>query len=294
MAGTSKGRGTAAVFGMLLVLAGLAGAAVLWVLAAQRPDRAVEAFARGPVGCTVTLEFTDTGTFYVYEELVAADHPVFDTCAPVPATGAPFAAELLDGTRSLALRDDTSVSYDTDIAVGTSIGRVEIVEPGRYRLVVRGDDASRVAAVGRDPDEGVRDLQRGAIAVGVVGIVLGGLMLLLAGRRSKRAATVSTPEPPHPMRPASDAEAAWPPSPPNVQVPMSTLPQREAPTVETTTADDERAWPPAPPKLEVPTPPPGLVVDADAPSGSASWAPPVPGEGRVELPPPGTPEPPAS
>lgn len=270
MAGKAKGRGTAAVFGMLLVLAGLAGAAVLWVLSVQRPDRAVEGFARGPVGCTVTLEFSDTGTFYVYEELVAASNPVFDTCEPVPIEGVPFGVELRDDGRPLALRDDTSISYDTDLAVGTSIGRVEIADPGRYRLVVRGGDPTRVAAVGRDPEEGVADLRRGAIAVGVVGVVLGGLMLLLAGRRSKRAATPTMPVGPgwQPERRFDDVEPAWPPVPPTVRMPL--LPQREAP----------------PPPV-----PSGAPSVPDSMQAPAVWAPPVVGENRVEMPPPGAPEP---
>jgi len=52
------------------------------------------------------------------------------------------------------------------------------------------------AAIGRDPDDGVDRLQRRAIMVAILGVVLGSLLLLLAGRRSKRAAQFLTPDGP--------------------------------------------------------------------------------------------------
>ncbi|HSJ91641.1 MAG TPA: hypothetical protein VK917_06200, partial [Ilumatobacter sp.] len=116
----SKGRGTAATFGLLLLLAGIAGAVVLWVMAERRPEQAVEGFARGPVGCTTTLEFADTGTFFVYEELVSTASEAFAECAPDATPGVDFGFALLDDGRPVATRDDTSITYDTADAVGTS------------------------------------------------------------------------------------------------------------------------------------------------------------------------------
>lgn len=213
----AKGRGAAATFGLLLVLAGIAGAVVLWVMAERRPEQAVDGFARAPVGCTTTLEFTDSGTFYVYEEVVDVASDAFDACPPDATPGQEFGFELLDDGRPLVTRDDTSIEYDTADAVGTSVARVDIDDPGRYDLVVEGADPTVVAAVGRDPDAGIDDLRRGAIVVGVVGVLLGSLMLLLAGRRSKRAATFSTPDGPGwGPRPTSTEPAVWPPEPPRV------------------------------------------------------------------------------
>jgi hypothetical protein len=218
MAVKSKGRGAAATFGLLLVLVGVAGAVALWVMADRRPDQAVEGFARGPVGCTTTLEFGDTGTFYVFRETVADDSDVLAECDPVPTPGVDFGVELLSDGEALPTQDDSSISYDTSTAIGESVARIEIDMAGRYDLVVEGDDPSVVAAVGRDPELGVAELRRGAIVVGVVGVVLGALMLLLAGRRSKRAATFTVPDGPGwGPQPAGDgAPAAWPPEPPRV------------------------------------------------------------------------------
>jgi hypothetical protein len=244
----SRGRGVAATFGLLLLLAGVTGAVVLWLMADRRPEQAVEGFARGPVGCTTTLEFADTGTFYVFEEIVGAESGAFTECAPVAVPGAEFAVELLRDGRPVAARADATISYDTADAIGESIARIELADPGRYDLVVVGSDTAVVAAVGRDPEQGVKDLRRGAIVVGVVGVLLGALMLLLAGRRSKRAATFATPDGPG-WGPATPTDVpTWPPEPPRVpQVPVNPM------------------LPPEP-------------VRADPPS--APWAPPQAGERR--------------
>ncbi len=66
---TSKrtGRGTV-LFGLLVLLAGIGGAVVLYLLSQQRDDDAIRDLARAPVGCTTRMSFNDTGTFYVYIE----------------------------------------------------------------------------------------------------------------------------------------------------------------------------------------------------------------------------------
>ena len=270
----SKGRGAAATFGLLLVLAGVAGAVALWVMADRRPEQAVDGFARGPVGCTTTLEFGDTGTFYVYAEIVDPSSDAFAECSPDATSGAEFGFVLLDGDRSVAPRDDSSISYDTTDAIGASVARIEIDDPGRYDLVVEGPDPNVVAAVGRDPDLGVADLRRGAIVVGGVGIVLGALMLLLAGRRSRRAATFATPDGPGwgPQPTADRLAPAWPPEPPRVpQVPINpTLPPEPVP------ADS--------PTESVPADSPAQPTAAQPPA-SSPWGPPLPSE-RQDPPPP--------
>src|SRR5690606_24706144 len=111
-----------------------------------------------------------TGTFYVYEEVVGASSDAFAECSPDATPDAEFGFVLLDGDRSVAARDDVSITYDTTDAIGASVARIEIDEPGRYELVVEGPDPTVVAAIGRDPDLGVADLRRGSIVVGVVGV----------------------------------------------------------------------------------------------------------------------------
>jgi len=71
----SRGRGAAAAFGFILLFAGLIGGGVLFVLSTQRHDKAIEKFARAGVGCTTSLEFSKSGTFYVYAETAGAFDP---------------------------------------------------------------------------------------------------------------------------------------------------------------------------------------------------------------------------
>ena len=67
MASKRTGRGTV-LFGLVVLLAGIAGAVVLYLLSQQRGDDAIRDLARAPVGCDTTLSFSDTGTFYVFVE----------------------------------------------------------------------------------------------------------------------------------------------------------------------------------------------------------------------------------
>lgn len=233
----SSGRGIAATFGLLLVLVAIVGAGVLWVMADRRPGQAIDGFARGPVGCTTTLEFADVGTFYVFEERVSPDSDAFDDCAPSP--GGEFGVTVLADGRPLAVREDTSISYDTDGAVGTSLVRIEIDTVGRYDLVVEGPDPAVVGAIGRDPNLGVTQLRRGAIAVGASGLVLGTLLLVLAGRRSKRAATFATPAGPgwSPAHQTVETLPSWPPEPPR-------LPPLAAPADPSEARPSESPWAP--------------------------------------------------
>jgi hypothetical protein len=196
MAIKSKGRGTAAAFGLLLLFAGLVGGAVLYMLSVRRPADAVDGFARAPVGCTTTLRFTETGTFYVFEDLGPVIEVPDGGCEPTADPAQTFAFDMQGPDGPVVPRADASLSYDTDDYVGNSVARVEIDVAGEYEVVVVGDDPAVVAAIGRDPDDGVDDLRQRAIAVAIIGVVLGGLLLLLAGRRSKQAAAFLAPDGP--------------------------------------------------------------------------------------------------
>lgn len=193
MARKSKGRGTAAAFGLLFLFAGLVGGGVLFVLSQRRPAQAVDGFARAPIGCTTTLDFTETGVFYVFEELAGVSEVPDGGCQPTADPTQAFAFQLRGPDGPVVPRADVTVSYDTGDQVGSSVARIEIVTAGEYEIVVVGDDPAVVAAIGRDPDDGVDLLRRRSVIVAVVGVVLGALLLVLAGRRSKKAAEFLPP-----------------------------------------------------------------------------------------------------
>ena len=197
MAVKSRGRGTAAALGLFCLFVGLVGGAVLYVVAERRPLANVEGFARAPVGCNTTLEFSEAGTFYVFEEVGAPEaEEVGDGCEPVADPTTRFQVEFTGQLTPASTRDTTEISYDVGGFDGRSVQSVEIVEPGQYTIEVIGDDLTVAAAIGRDPDQGVDDLRRAALIVAVCGVALGLLLLTISGRRSKRAAIVTTPSGP--------------------------------------------------------------------------------------------------
>jgi hypothetical protein len=266
----SRGRGAAAAFGFILLFAGLIGGGVLFVLSLQRHDKAIEKFARAGVGCTTSLEFSKSGTFYVYEETEGEFDPQEIGCEPAATPGQAFGFDF-DGPAPVSPREDTSISYDTDEFTGTSVARFEVTEPGTYELEVRGDSLDSWAAVGRDPSNNVDEMRRGAIIVAAIGILLGGLLLALAGRRSKAAATPSIPEGPGwGPRPGDGGVRAWPPEPPRIpQVPINPH-QPDTPASV------------APPPPPLPARAPGVTAPPRSP-----WAPPPPGVDPVDTTPPG-------
>jgi hypothetical protein len=273
----SRGRGTAAAFGLLLLFAGLIGGGVLYVLSVRRPTQAVDAFARAPVGCTTTLDFTESGTFFVYEESDAVPESIDGGCQPAADPLQSFGFELTGPAGPIVPRRDDSVEYDTSDHTGRSIARIEIDRLGEYEIAVFGDDVATLAAIGRDPDDGVGELRRGALIVAVAGVVLGLLLLVLAGRRSRKAATYAAPDGPGWGPRPTGAPGSWPPEPPRVgQVPINPHQPAEPAHVAT----------------------PTTTARPGTPAGTGSiWAPPTaadaPSDGRPPPPPPSSTPPPA-
>jgi hypothetical protein len=260
MAVKSRGRGTAAVIGLCCLLVGLVGGVVLFIVAERRPLTNVEGFARAPVGCITTLEFSEEGTFYVFEEAGGSNED--NGCEPVADATTPFGVEFTGDLMPESTDETTELSYDVGGFDGRSVRSVEITEPGQYTVEVTGDDPTVVAAIGRDPEQGVDELRRAALFLAGAGIVVGLALLTLSGRRSKRAAVATTPSGPG-WGPASRAGAG--PStaggPLTGQVPVNPHARPEP--------GQAPAW----------QPPTGGAADLDAPEPS-------------ELPPPPPPTPP--
>ena len=269
----SKGRGTVAAIGLFVLFAGLVGGGVLYVVSQQRPSRTVDGFARAPIGCTTTLEFSETGTFYVFEEAGIRSESSDAGCSPVATPGEAFGVEFTSVLQP-ELTSDTSVSYDVDGFDGRSVQRLDIVEPGEYSVAVTGSDLTVVAALGRDPNEGIDDLRRTGLVLAIGGIVLGLLLLTLSGRRSKRASVVTNPEGPGWGPATPRATGTWPPETPKVpQVPVNPheplvpakadLAAKPEPDPSTWTAPSGDAQPLPPPDPDAPAAPPVESSDDD-------------------------------
>ncbi len=244
----SRGRGTAAAFGFVLLFGGLIAGGVMFVIASRLHDQAVEDFARAGVGCRTTLDFDGTGTFYVFKESAGSlDVPDGD-CVPVGEPDQAFGVEQRSGPAEVAFTADDSIEYDAGGFVGRSVSSFVVDEPGIYEISVHGPDAGEVAAIGRDPASGVDRTRLGAVALAAAGVVLGGLLLGLAGRRSKRAATPSIPDGPGwgPVRDSSDR--AWPPAPPIVTQRPVNPQQPDQPASVTPAGNGVSPW--APPTVD--------------------------------------------
>jgi len=265
----SRGRGAAAAFGFILLFAGLIGGGVLFVLSLHRHDKAIENFARAGVGCTTSLEFSKSGTFYVYQETAGTFDPQEIGCEPQATPDQAFSVKF-SGPSPVSPRPDDSISYDTGDFTGASLARFEVTQSGTYEIVVGGDSTDVWAAIGRDPSDNVDEMRQGAIIIAAIGVVLGGLLLALAGWRSKRASTPSIPEGPGwGPRPGDGGVRAWPPEPPRIpQVPVNPH-QPDTPASV------------APPPPPLPARAPGSTAPPRSP-----WAPPGAGAGPVHTTPP--------
>jgi hypothetical protein len=297
MASKRTGRGSV-LFGLLMLLAGLAGALVLFFLSGQRRDDAIKDLARAPVGCDTTLSFTDTGTFFVYVEHLGrldsldGDCESPDQYSRDPADEPQVTITLTDSSGNEVdldrLDDEFTYSLDDSFA-GTARRRVEIGSTGDYVVTVESDDGDDfVVAVGRKPADAANPMRLGAVAAGIGGVVLG-IGLVLAGlrraRRGRRATTAHSARPEWPP-------GALPPTAPPLMQPPTTRPMPApqspgqwsaaapagppiAPPGESATSDWYAPDPPTSGPFEPPWvfAPPRASDRATPPNPSATWAP---------------------
>ncbi|MGA1075942.1 MAG: hypothetical protein ACO307_12545 [Ilumatobacteraceae bacterium] len=192
-------RSVRVLFAVVVVAVSIAPAMAAWYAAIARPAQNVERLSRAAIGCTTTLEFAVTGTFYVFEERGTDGAAVPDGCVAMPSGGDVLDVEVTDGSRTLAIRDDRSASYDLSGpggATATSLGRFEIDRVGRYEITAIGPDADVVVAIGRSPDRGVAALRAVAVALLGCGLVVAGLVLVHGRRRVEPTVTSTTWAPP--------------------------------------------------------------------------------------------------
>jgi hypothetical protein len=244
MATKRMGRG-AVLLGLFLLLAGIAGAVVLYLLSGQQRDDAIRDLARAPAGCDTTLAFSDTGTFYIYTEHLGRLDTLDGDCETPDeySSDADVAPRIRlhddeGGEVELDRLDDEFTYTLGDTFAATARRQFEIETIGDYILTVESDDGNDfVVAVGRDPADAANMMKLGALGAGVAGVVMGlGLVLvgIRRGRRWRRTLTVYTARPPG----WSDG-APMPTGPPVMQPPPLTQPMRSP--------GQPGQWSPAPP-----------------------------------------------
>jgi hypothetical protein len=193
MAQSSSRRGPLIGLGSLLVVGGLIAGVVLWNLGGERRASAVEGFARAPVGCDTTLDFVETGEYFVFIETagqldgvrgdcnIEGSYDVIGAAPGVDITVVDPAGVNVDINRSFV-----SVDYDERGFVGSAAFALDISETNDHVMRVESNDGDRfVVAIGRDPSDGVAVLRGGAAAAGILGLLVGLMLILLGARRSK-------------------------------------------------------------------------------------------------------------
>ncbi len=212
-----KSRGATALVGWLLLCAGIVGAITLFIVGQQRYESIIDSMAPAEVGCTTTLRFTDPGTFYVFEELIDSPSDTTDDgttpddasatgeCVPTGTAGAEFGFEMNTGDRVVRTVRDRSVSYDANGRTGESYASFEVSAPTTVDIAVTSPDTLRRATIGRDPVAARDEMRTLGVILGVAGGVLGLLLLILTGWRSRRAMAAHTPDGPGWSRPTPPA-----------------------------------------------------------------------------------------
>ncbi len=193
MAQSSSRRSILIGLGALAMAVGVVGAVALWTIGGERRSDAVAGFARAPVGCDTTLDFVETGEYFVFIERagrldgIRGDCDVegaYDVGAVTP--DADIAIVDPEGQPIALDRTVTDLEYSQGGFVGAAAFTIDITETDDHVVRVESPaDEVFVVAVGRDPNEGVAALRGGAAAVGILGLLLGAGLILLGARRAR-------------------------------------------------------------------------------------------------------------
>jgi hypothetical protein len=182
--------------GIGLLLAGIIGSIVTFVLQHNQYEDSVDELARAVPGFSTRLDFESSGTYSLYYEnegefTAELDGEPTQVKLDAPSDPVDFSATLTDGdgndVRIHSSSDD--VDYDVGGHRGTLVSTVDIDQPGDYRLQVASDDPaddgpnSYAVALGKGHVSEPSTLWP-AIILGL-GIILGALAIVLGATRRR-------------------------------------------------------------------------------------------------------------
>ncbi|MGI9645143.1 MAG: hypothetical protein ACR2O6_07530 [Ilumatobacteraceae bacterium] len=250
-------RGLLAI-GIVVLVVGLVGAIALWIAAGNRLDDSVTGLARAPVGCDTTLDFSETSEFLLFVETEGEIDGVRGDCDvqgeySVDGNDPPVVQLSMvdpDGVE-VELSARSGIDYDAAGFAGESLRTATITTTGDHVLRVESevDGELFVVSVGKDPNDGVGAMRFGAIALALVGLIVGIVCIVLGSRRREPApAATGTAWP--------QTQPGWPQSPPSGTVPPWD-PSAPPP------AGPPQSWPVQPPSS---SPPSGGAVGAQQPA----------------------------
>jgi len=243
------------VIGLVLIVAGLAGAAATFLAQKSAYEGSVKNLQRAGSGLSTEFVFEKTGTFTLYYEYkgsfstsVGGDDQTFESDARDVPRQLKVRLVDSDGKRVRLAASAPDVSYDVGGFAGVAYKQVEITDTGSYTLEVQEKADPFAIAVGAGAVKQPTVVL--PIIVAAAGVVLGLLSLLFLGRRKAAA----------PVAPAG--VGGWPPAgPPD--------PTAAVPT-----------WGASPPgwtgATGVGVPPTGALAGAPGSGVDPAWAPAAP------------------
>ena len=239
--------------GIILIVIGVIGAIVIWVVGFKNLSDSVDNFARYEAPGARDLTFKSDGTFTIYYE-------GSDDRSDVPDLDITFTDS---GGNELPVErgDIPDISFSVNDHAGVAVAKVRIPEAGTYTIDVQSSDPGPFdVAVGRGVIAKLGVFILIGIAVGFVGVVLGVITLIVTGvkrgRRKREAAAALAPA-------ATSSWGAAPAAPPGGWNAPPTAPPLTPPPFSTP--------PPPPPPSGGSSPPP-----PPPPSGTSSPHPPPP------------------
>lgn len=271
--------------GVLVLIAGLAGAVATFVGQRVVYEQSVENLERALPGYRTELEFERDGTFSFYYEhqgsfTTRLDGQDTEVTLDAPETPPEFDVRLLDGNgEDVRLRDTGGdVSYDVGGFAGSLYRQVDIDDAGRYTLEIVPDaDGSAFAlAVGKGTVEEPSVVL--PLVIGLIGFGVGLGLILLGQARRSRARRAAVPPAGYGTWP--EAGPGQPPSVPYVPPagPPPTAPVTSPPVTGPPVAPPAPPLPPpatpAPAPTPAPSTPPGPAPTPDQPR--SPWGPPQP------------------
>jgi hypothetical protein len=292
-----RGGGWLLWLGIALIVAGIVGSIVTFVLQNNQYEQSVKKLARAVPGFSTRLDFQTSGTYSLYYEnkgefSAQLDGEPTDVKLDAPDAPVDFSATLTDGdgndVRIHQSSDD--VTYDVAGHRGDLVSSVDITEPGDYQLQIASDDPaddgpnSYAIAVGKGQVSKPSVLWPALILA--IGLIVGVLAIIVGARQRRAPAAAAVPAgafaaPPPGSEPAGGY--AYDPTAPSPAGYAPPPPGPAAGAFAPPTVPSEPGWPvppagglDAPPNEAAPRPyqfdPPTQPTPATEPTPTPPWS----------------------
>ena len=238
------------MLGAIVAVVGVVAGLALILLSGSSKEETVKKFARAPAGCTTSLEFDHAGSYTLYLETKGKVPNLGGDCAANGTTyqhagAAPsVSVTLVDGAgTAVATSSAAGPSYDAGGYAGSALLTASVPAAGTYQITVTSEASDVAIAIGGDPEGSAGTMKTIGFVVLAAG-VLGGLGLIMLGRKRNAPPAAATPagawqpqqqapqqyaqqQPAYPQQPQqAPAQPQWQPQQPAPQPAQPQWPQQ--------------------------------------------------------------------